>query len=133
MTLELVVLTPVVLIFALLVVGFGRLSHARDEVNKAAVAGARTASLASTPSQARTDAMQTVRDDLSHAGVSCATFTVDVDTSAFRPGGQVTVNVRCTARLSDVALAGFPGSRTFPASATSALEHYRDFNSGGGN
>jgi hypothetical protein len=51
---------------------------------------------------------------------------VSVDTTAFRPGGQVTVTVRCTARLSDVALAGFPGSKTLTGSSVSPLERLRD-------
>ena len=51
---------------------------------------------------------------------------VDVDTAAFRPGGQVEVTVHCTVELSRLALAGLPGSVTLASSSRSPLETYRD-------
>ena len=55
---------------------------------------------------------------LTQAGITGGTVTVS--------GRQVTVTVRCTARLSDVALAGFPGSKTLTGSSVSPLERLRD-------
>jgi Flp pilus assembly protein TadG len=126
LSLELLVVATVLILVALLVVGWGRLSYSRGSVEKAAAAAARAATATSSPAAADVAAHQTAQADLSAAGVSCARFTVSVDTTAFRPGGQVTVTVRCTARLSDVALAGFPGSKTLTGSSVSPLERLRD-------
>jgi Flp pilus assembly protein TadG len=126
-SLELVILTPVFITMLLLVVGFGRLTHGRQLVEQAASAAARAASLDSTPTQATTDARLEARDILTQAGVSCHTFTADVDTSDFRAGGQVSVTVDCVTSLSDLGLVGFPGSQTLEASATSPLEQFRQF------
>ena len=126
-SLELVILTPVLVAMLLLVVGFGRLTHGRQLVEQAASAAARAASLDSNPTQATKDAQQEASDILTQAGVSCRTFTADVDTSDFRAGGQVSVTVDCVTRLSDLGLVGFPGSKTLEASSTSPLEQFRQF------
>jgi Flp pilus assembly protein TadG len=126
LSLELLVVATVLILVALLAVGWGRLSYSRGSVEKAAAAAARAATATSSPAAADVAARHTAQADLSAAGVSCTSFTVSVDTTAFRPGGQVTVTVRCTARLSDVALAGFPGSKTLTGSSVSPLERLRD-------
>jgi Flp pilus assembly protein TadG len=126
-SLELVILTPVFIAMLLLVVGFGRLTHGRQLVEQAASAAARAASLDNTPTQATKDAQQEASDILAQAGVSCHTFTADVETSDFRAGGQVSVTVDCVTSLSDLGLVGFPGAKTLEASATSPLEQFRQF------
>lgn len=131
-SLELVILTPVLLLMLLLVVGFGRLTHGKDLVQQAASAAARAATLDSNPTQAGVDAKQAAHDVLDQAGVSCSTFTVTPDTSDFGPGGQISVTVTCTTSLSDLGLVGFPGHKTLTASATSPLEQFRQYGSGGG-
>ncbi|MBL8932806.1 MAG: pilus assembly protein [Kineosporiaceae bacterium] len=126
MAIELAILAPVVIVMLLVVVAFGRVTHGRALVDQAAAAAARAASLTTTPGQAAADAAQTARDTLAAAGLSCAGAGVDVDTGAFRPGGQVTVAVTCTTDLSATALAGLPGSLTLHAEAVSPIETYRD-------
>ena len=126
-SLELVILTPVFIAMLLLVVGFGRLTHGRQLVEQAASAAARAASLDSNATQATKDAQREASDILTQAGVGCHTFTADVDTSDFRPGGQVRVTVDCVTSLSDLGLVGFPGSQTLEASSTSPLEQFRTF------
>lgn len=130
-SLELVILTPVLLLMLLLVVGFGRLTHGRDLVQQAASAAARAATLNSNPTQAGSDATEAAHEVLDHAGVSCNPFTVTPDTSEFGPGGQVSVTVTCTTSLSDLGLVGFPGHKTLTASATSPLEEFRQYDIGG--
>jgi len=124
-SLELVIMTPVFLLLVLLVVGFGRVTHARQLVEQAASAAARAATLQSSPAAAAAAAKQEAHDTLSGAGVSCRSFSADVDTSDFRAGGQVTVSVQCTASLADLVAAGFPGAKTLTASSSSPLEEYR--------
>jgi Flp pilus assembly protein TadG len=126
MALELAILTPVVIVMLLVVVAFGRVTQGRQLVDQAAAAAARAASLAPTPTQAGVDARQAGLDTLAQAGMSCTAAEVRVDTSAFRPGGQVTATVDCTATLSAMAMTGLPGSLSLHAHATSPLETYRD-------
>jgi Flp pilus assembly protein TadG len=129
-SLELVIITPVVLAMLLLVVGFGRLTHGRQLVQEAAAAGARAATLDSNPVRADADARQAAHDILTPGGISCQTFSTSVNTDDFRPGGQVSVAITCTVGLSDLGLAGFPGSKTMTASATSPLDQFRQYGSG---
>jgi Flp pilus assembly protein TadG len=127
-TLELVLITPFLLAFVLLVVGFGRVTHGRQEVQQAAAAAARAASLANTPAQAHTAAQQEAAADLAQAGISCqAPSPPTVDTSQFYAGGQVRVTISCVTNLSDLTVVGFPGHKTLTASATVPLEQYRQF------
>lgn len=129
-SLELVIITPVVLAMLLLVVGFGRLTHGRQLVQDAAAAGARAATLDSNPVRADADARQAAHDILAQGGISCQTFSTSVNTADFRPGGQVSVSITCTVGLSDLGLVGFPGSKTMTASATSPLDQFRQYGSG---
>lgn len=129
-SLELVIITPVVLAMLLLVVGFGRLTQGRQLVQDAAAAGARAATLDSNPVRADADARQAAHDILAQGGISCQTFSTSVNTDDFRPGGQVSVSTTCTVGLSDLGLIGFPGSKTMTASATSPLDQFRQYGSG---
>lgn len=55
----------------------------------------------------------------------CLTLTTTVGTDDFRPGGTVTVTVRCEASMADVTLLGVPGRRTFSATAVEVIDAYR--------
>jgi Flp pilus assembly protein TadG len=126
MALELAILAPVVIAMLLAVVALGRVTHGRALVDQAAAAAARAASLSGSPAQARLDAVRAATETLTGAGLSCEAAAVDVDTSGFRPGGQVTATVACTADLSALVLAGVPGTLSLRAVATSPIEALRD-------
>ena len=123
--LELVLLTPVVLVLIVFVVFCGRTSRAESLVRDAAAAGARAASLRQQPSTARTDALAAVQASLAGHSTTCSAPQVSVDTTALRPGGQVLVRVSCTTRLGDLALLGIPGSRTFTATSVEVVDRWR--------
>jgi Flp pilus assembly protein TadG len=129
-TIELVILTPVVLALLCFVVGLGRIADARGQLTGAARDAARAASLASTPAAAQRAAAQTARADLADAGIDCEDMTVGVDTAAFTPGGQVSVQLACTTDLSAVVVAGLPGHATFRTSAVVPLTRYTQIGSG---
>lgn len=120
---ELVLVAPVLIALLLLVVGLGRIAHTRGEVDGAASDAARTASLALTPTEAQRTGDAAARSYLD-AG-DCQSLDVHVDTAQFRPGGEVVARVRCVASLAGLGLAGFPGSRTFTATARAPIETYR--------
>jgi Flp pilus assembly protein TadG len=132
MALELVILAPLLAALVLLIVGFGRVEHARAQVAQAAGAAARAATLTSSPGQAAAAARSQAQASLSSSGVPCAGHTVSVDTGGFGPGGQVTVRLSCTSSLSDLAIAGLPGRYTLHSSVSSPIGAYRAVNTATG-
>ena len=129
---EIVILTPLFIVLILLVAGLGRYSHAEQLTRQAAGAAARAASLTTGGTAATGEGERAARDTLTGLGLSCTSMTVAVDTGAFRPGGQVTATVSCTADLSAMMLAGLPGTATVTATAVAPLETYRDLTAGAG-
>lgn len=123
--LELVLVAPVILVMLLMVIGLGRMANARQEVTAVAADAARAASLERNTSMSAAAAKDAAARSLADGGISCTGLDVDVDVSAYRPGGQVTVRVACTTLLSDVAMSGLPGKRVFTASSTVPIETYR--------
>jgi Flp pilus assembly protein TadG len=122
---ELVLVAPVFLAALLLVVGLGRIVEAEGRVQGAARDAARAASVARSAASAAEAARGAAAVNLLERGVSCTAFEVLVDTTHFRPGGQVRVSVACTADLSGLGLSGLPGSKTLRSHATAPLEQYR--------
>ncbi|MEV0611144.1 TadE/TadG family type IV pilus assembly protein [Polymorphospora rubra] len=124
-TAEAAVVTPLLVAILLFVVLCGRLVSAQMDLDAAASAAARSASLARTDTAARAAADRTARETLAARAVTCRQVTVTVDTGGLRPGGAVTVTVACTVPLSDLALLSVPGSRTVRATATSPVDVWR--------
>ena len=131
-TLELVILAPVLIITMLFVIAAGRIAQAHQAVEAAARDAARQASIARDPTTARTSATSSARDALSREGLNCPA-QVSVDTSGFaRPVGRpatVTAHITCTIHLADVAASGVTDT-TITASFTSPIDPYRGKNLG---
>ncbi len=125
--LELALFTPFLIVMLLLVVGLGRAAHGRQLIDQSGAAAARAASLSRTPFHAVGDARTAAASTLAEAGMSCNHLGVDVDTSAFRPGGYVGVTVHCVVSLRRLAVAGLPGQVTLTSTSRSPLETYREF------
>lgn len=112
---EMVLLTPVLVVLLLFVVHVGRTSEGVSELRHAADQGARAASLA-TRSRMSAAAVAAVRRDLAASGSSCEQPTVAVTLQSAGLSSSVRVDVRC--RVSDLGLA-LIGSRQVQLSATS--------------
>jgi Flp pilus assembly protein TadG len=123
--LELVLVAPLLIALLLFVAGLGRIASARGQVEGAAREAARAASLERSVPAAAAAGDAAARATLGGRGVTCAELHVNVDVSAYVPGGQVTASVACTADLSRLALAGFPGHRTFRATSVAPIETWR--------
>src|SRR3954468_23359743 len=95
-SMELVLITPAVLVLLLFVVAGGRLVLARERVDAAARDAARAGTIARSPAAARADATAAANPRLAEAGVTCRSFEVNVDVTNFRPGGDVASTVTCT-------------------------------------
>jgi hypothetical protein len=127
---ELAILLPVgLLILAMLVVG-ARIALAGDRISGVAGIAVRDASLARSATAAQQMAATSATDALADRNLHCADVQVTVDTSGFSsaPGAPaaVTVAVACTVDLSDIGVAGLPGSRILRDTATSPLDPARD-------
>jgi Flp pilus assembly protein TadG len=129
-TLEFVVLTPVLLALLGLLIMAGRVAIASNSVEAAADEAARSASISRTAAGARSSAQDGARRSLAQQDLRCTSVQVDVDTSGFAvPVGlpaQVSATVTCVVSLADLALPGFPGSRTVTATAVSPVDTYRE-------
>jgi Flp pilus assembly protein TadG len=101
------------------------MAHAQQQVAAAAADSARAASLERVTSRSSEAARAAAHASLGRAGITCTGLKVRVDLSGYQPGGRVTTTVECTADLSDLAMAGFPGHKTFTATATVPIETYR--------
>ena len=128
MAIEVVILTPA-LVAAIMVIAAGaRYVDARGQVNSAAYAAARAASLTTNQEAAVQAGTKAAEQSMSQRGLACANLTVSVDAADFNPGGDVRATVRCVADLSDLAGVGpIPGSKTFTFTAVVPLEQHRDF------
>jgi Flp pilus assembly protein TadG len=127
---EMAILLPVgILILAMLVIG-ARIALAGDRISGVAGIAARDASLARSATAAQQIATASATDALADRNLHCADVQVSVDTSGFSsaPGAPaaVTVAVACTVDLSDIGVAGLPGSRILRDTATSPLDPARD-------
>lgn len=127
---ELAILLPVgILILAMLVIG-ARIALAGDRISGVAGIAARDASLARSAAAAQQIATASATNALADRNLHCADIQVSVDTAGFTspPGAPaaVTVTLACTVDLSDIGVAGLPGSRTLRDAATSPLDPARD-------
>ena len=129
-SLELVVLTPVLLLVIGVLIFGGRLELAKQAVQSAATQAAREASIARTQLEANATADAAATRSLAEQGLECITSSVSVDTSGFAsPAGTpatITAEVTCVVQLSDLAVPGLPGSKTVTATADSPLDTYRE-------
>jgi Flp pilus assembly protein TadG len=127
---ELAILLPVgILILVMLVIG-ARIALAGDRISGVAGIAARDASLARSATAAQQIATASATTALTDRNLHCADVQVSVDTSGFTsaPGtpAAITVTVACTVDMSDIGVAGLPGSRTLRDSASSPLDPARD-------
>lgn len=122
---ELVLLTPVLLVLLLLVVALGRLADARAQVDGAARDAARAGSIARGPDSARAGAEAAAAARLSEAGVTCRHLDVQVDVGSLRPGEAVTAAVTCDVDFGDLTLLRVPGSKAVSASFSEVVDVYR--------
>ncbi len=122
---ELVLVTPLLMLVLLIVVALGRLADARLVVADAAHQAARAASLERSERAARTQAGRAAATALKEAGATCRRPSVTVTTGGLTPGTNVSARVSCTADLGDLTFTGMPGRVPLVGTAVSAVDSYR--------
>ncbi|RSS84011.1 pilus assembly protein [Streptomyces sp. WAC02707] len=129
LSLEAVILFPVLILVLLLVVAFGRIGSADNAVDTAARNAARAASLERSGGAASSAGSQVARSVLGQQGLECTSTSISISTGGFaaRIGepASTTATVTCTVRLSDIGLPGLPGAKTLSSSFTSSIDSYR--------
>jgi Flp pilus assembly protein TadG len=122
---ELVLLTPALIIVVVTIVAFGRVSDARQQVSEAARAGAEGAAVAADRPDAVSAAVFDATAEVVGGGHACTNPRIETDTSRFYPGGFVTVTVTCQVALSDLSIPGIPGITSIRATSTAPIDPYR--------
>lgn len=129
LSLEAVILFPVLILVLLLVIAFGRIGSAGNAVGTAARNAARAASLERTGGAASSAGSQMARSVLDQQGLQCTSTSISVSTGGFSAQigepASTTATVTCVVRLSDIGLPGLPGSKTLTSSFTSSIDSYR--------
>ncbi|WP_243118324.1 TadE/TadG family type IV pilus assembly protein [Actinomyces wuliandei] len=121
LSVEMVVLVPVLLVMVLLAVAGGRMVSAEGMVQAASRDAARAASMERSTGQARAAAARSLAA-ADTARAQCSARVVDAD---FGRGGTVTVGVGCRVRLSDLGLVFLPGTTTVTAESTAPVDTWR--------
>lgn len=129
--LEVVLITPLVLVFGLLIVAGYRYSINQQAIDSAAASAARAATQQTTADQAQAVAREQAAAALAAGDVSCQTVNVDIDTSSFAvaPGTAATVSATITCEVSMAGLSAvpnLPGTITLTGSAVSPLDVHRE-------
>ena len=111
MSIEMVVLVPVLLLITMVAVAGGRIVSAQGMVEAASRDAARAASMERSVGAASTA-----------ANASCS---AGVDVGGFRRGGAVTVSVSCRVKLSDLGLVFLPGTTVVKAESSAPVDQWR--------
>lgn len=122
--LGLALLTPAAIGLAVVIVFLGRSVDGRATVQSAAEAAAQAAAQERSPAAA-VAAAQEVGAAMLVDTSSCSSPLVSVDTSAFGPGGRVTVSVSCTVSSSGLELVDPPASEPATATAFATIDPFR--------
>jgi Flp pilus assembly protein TadG len=122
---ELLAMATVLVGFIVTVVAGGRFVDAESQVDDAAYAAARAASLESNVEAGQIAGRKAAEDSLADRGKACTRLTVSFAGTDFRTSGHVNVQVTCHADLSDVVGFGLPGAKDFTATAVVPIEQYR--------
>jgi hypothetical protein len=122
---ELIVLAPVVFVFVLTALAFGRFELAREQVISAARAGAEAASVVPSAIDAQSAALNAVDPIVADQSDICAYVSVSTDTTHFVPGGFVRVVVDCQIDFTDLFVPGFPGHENVQETVIAPIDPFR--------
>ena len=121
MAVEVVILTPVLLAFVLLIVACGRYVAVKGEVEATARDAVRAASLERDAGAAQAAAYDVVSSSLD-AELSCSGADLSGD---FDAGQLIQVDLRCTVSYDGLGLIGLPGSVAVNGTSSAPLDTYR--------
>jgi Flp pilus assembly protein TadG len=121
MAIEVVILVPVLFLFTMLVVAFGRFVDTRGEVEALARDAVRAASLERNAASAQA-AAQTVASRPLPNTITCQTVQI---TGAFAPGSTITATLDCRVSWAGLGLIGLNGSAPVSGVSSAPLDTLR--------
>lgn len=121
MAVEVVILIPVLFMFTMLVVAFGRFVDTRGEIEALARDAVRAASLQRDAASGQAAADAVAQRALPQT-ISCQPVRVE---GAFLPGSVITTRLDCEVSLSGLGLIGLPGSVDVDAASHAPLDTLR--------
>lgn len=125
MSVEVVLMVPILVMFTMLVLACGRYVSVRADIDAAARDAARAASFERSESAARSAALAAANaSDVNDSFSSCSVAAINGD---FAAGGVVNVSVRCQVTNKGLGLVGLFGSRDFEADSSAPIDQYRRF------
>jgi Flp pilus assembly protein TadG len=119
---ELAILTPIFALLLLAVVAVGRIQNSRADIESAARSAARDLSIARDPAAAVGRVRAAISQMVNVGSPGCQTLTF---TPTITPE-TVTVVVGCIADLQDASILPLPGHMTLTATATEAIDRFRE-------
>ncbi len=129
-TLELVIVTPVMILILAAIIAAGRIGLAQQAVQTVAYDAARAASISRDAGSARSAAQQVAALSMTSNHLNCSTSNVNISTAGFSSAvgtkAVVDATILCTVQLSDIALPGIPGAVTIERDATSPIDQFRE-------
>lgn len=126
MAVEIVILAPVMMLFVLLIVMFGRYVAVRGDIDAAARDAARAASLQVTHAEGLAVARNVVAVSLD-TQTKLANCDRTKLSPEWGPGETVTVTVTCKVSYEGLGLLGVPGSATVETQSRAPLDPYRSY------
>lgn len=123
MAVEIVILAPLLMLFVLLIVMFGRYVAVRGDIDAAARDAARAASLQVTHAEGLASARVVVRESLD-SQTDCSRIAMSDE---WGPGETVTVRLTCRVSYEGLGLLGVPGSTQIEAESRVPLDPYRRY------
>lgn len=125
LSIEYVILVPVVFVVFALIYVFARMSEVNGVLDAGTRDAARVASLAANAQQAHDLALKTIRDELNGRSATCAN-TLQVDPIPnFDPGSTITVRATCRYPIADAGVPGAPGTLTVHSQFSSVIDPNR--------
>lgn len=121
--LEIMLVTPLLLMLLAALIGAARLTLAHQRVDAAAAQAARAASTAHNPTAAGERARTTAHATLQSDAQDCQAMVVSINLANFHPGGSVSVHITCTANLG-VGVPGLSGTRQISATAGEVIDSF---------
>lgn len=122
---ELVLLAPILSAVMGFIVVSGVLWFDHQVLNDAARSAAEAAAMGPTAGAAGDAARAVARDDLVGSSLDCPALRTSLDTSTYRAGGSVSVEVRCLALLPRLPFLSVSATVPIESLASASLEPYR--------
>lgn len=124
-----IVIPGVLFVVAAFVLIFGQFVNASNQIQSAAFAAARDASLSGDASSATPHAIAAAQQSLTSGGIDCQPLQVTVDTSGLNTPlgitGNVSATVTCTVHYTSFQVPGIPTTSTITQTAVSPTDPYR--------